>query len=691
MSGWFLLELLSEEIPARMQVRAAEDLSRLVVEGLAAQGLVPTTAKAYATSRRLALCLDGLPVAQPDVAEERRGPKVGAPPQAIEGFLKANGVALSDLAERDTPKGRFYFLDIHRAGRPTPVVLADLLSEILPRFPWPKSMRWGDRSERWVRPLENILCLFDGAVVPFDFAGKTAGDSTTGHRFLAPQPFAVTGLEDYRVKLEQACVVVDTDVRKERITQQAKALVAEKGLTVDWDAGLLSEVAGLAEWPVVLMGKIDDAFMTVPREVLSTSMRTHQKYFSVLDAHGSLAPFFLVVSNMQSADGGARIVAGNERVLRARLSDARFFWDSDREARLDSRVEALNERIFHAALGSVLAKAERLEVLAAQIATVIGADPEKAARAARLSKADLSTEMVGEFPELQGVMGRYYALNDGEDAAVAQAVAEHYAPQGPGDTCPTALVSVAVALADKIDSLVGFFAIDEKPTGSRDPYALRRAALGIIRLVLENHLRLPLRPLFSAAHALYASVVLDLRSVDRVSEELIDFLADRLRVHLREAGVGHDVITAVFAKDKDDDLLRFLARVEALCAFLEQEDGRNLLVAYRRAANIVRIEEKKDKRSFAEAPVVADLEMDEETALSAALDRAIPDSAGYLEQEDFTAAMAALACLRAPVDAFFERVTVNADDPRLRINRLRLLSRIGAAMESVADFSRLEG
>jgi glycyl-tRNA synthetase beta chain len=691
MSGQFLLELLSEEIPARMQARAAEDLARLVNEALAAEGLKPAQTRSFATPRRLVLVLDGLPLAQPDVSEERRGPKVGAPQQALDGFLKANGVTLADLAERDTPKGKFYFLDIAKKGRATAAVLADVLTDVLPRFPWPKSMRWGDRPERWVRPLESILCLFAGEVVPLAFAGQVSGNTSKGHRFLGPDRFTVAGFDDYVAKLRTQKVILDSAERRDSIAAQADALAKSKGFAVLPDAGLLAEVAGLVEWPTVLLGTIDDAFMTVPREVLSTSMRTHQKYFSLTDASGALAPHFLVVSNMQPADGGKRIVAGNERVLRARLSDARFFWDTDREARLESRVGALKDRIFHAALGSMEAKVDRIATLAKDIATAIGADATQASRAARLAKADLSTAMVGEFPELQGVMGRYYALNDGEQPAVAAAIAEHYAPQGPGDACPTAAVSVAVALADKIDSLVGFFAIDEKPTGSRDPYALRRAALGIIRLVLENRLRVNLRPLFLSAHALYAVALPQLRDGETVADELIDFLADRLKVHLREEGVGHDVISAVFARNKDDDIVRFRARVAALDAFLKTEDGRNLLTAYRRAANIVRIEEKKDGARFDAAPIQADLAMDEETALFRALDVAIPDSTAALGKEDFGAAMAALAGLRAPVDAFFDKVTVNADDPKQRANRLRLLSMIGAAMENVADFSRLEG
>lgn len=692
MSGQLLLELLSEEIPARMQARAAEDLSALVVGALEAQGLKPARIRAFATPRRLALVLDGLPEAQPDVSEERRGPKVGAPQQALDGFLKANGVTLADLAERDTAKGRFYFLDIEKKGRATAEVLAEVIADVLPRFPWPKSMRWGDRPERWVRPLESILCLFSGKVVPVAFAGRTAGNLTKGHRFLSPAAFEVSGFDDYAAKLEAARVILDPAKRREIIARDADAIAAAAGLKVLPDAGLLAEVAGLVEWPVVLKGTIDDAFMSVPREVLSTSMRTHQKYFSLTEAGGGLAAGFLVVANMQPEDGGKRIVAGNERVLRARLSDARFFWDTDREAKLESRVAALGDRIFHAALGSVEAKVGRIAALSAEIAKAIGADAAKAERAARLAKADLSTAMVGEFPELQGVMGRYYALHDGEDAVVADAIAQHYAPQGPSDACPTAPVSVAVALADKIDSLVGFFAIDEKPTGSRDPYALRRAALGLIRLVQENRLRVRLKALFLAAHARYAADgPANLRPAETVADELVDFLADRLKVHWREEGVGHDVIAAVFARDKDDDVVRFRARVAALGDFLKAEDGRNLLIAYRRAANIVRIEEKKDNARFDAAPDAALLATPEETALHAALERAIPASAQALAAEDFGGAMAALASLRAPVDAFFDKVTVNSEDPKQRDNRLRILSRIGAAMESVADFSRLEG
>ncbi len=689
MSTEFLLELLSEEIPARMQTRAGEDLCRLLGEFLKAQGLTEFDMQAYTTPRRLCLVVNGLPVAQPDVTEERRGPKVGAPEKAVQGFLKANGVSMDDLEERETPKGSFYFLDIHKKGRATADVLKDALDEILPRFPWPKSMRWGERSERWVRPLEGIVCLFNGEVVPVAFAGCEATATTKGHRFLAPAAFAVKDFADYKAQLRNACVILAPAERRELIAESGAKLAAEKGLTVMDDPALLHEVAGLVEYPLPLLGKIDDEFMAVPSEVLSTSMRAHQKYFSLLDADGKMAPYFLVVANMRADDGGAQIVAGNERVLRARLSDARFFWDTDREARLDSRVDTLKDRIFHASLGSVFDKVKRIEGLARACADYVDCDGDKAARAAYLAKADLSTEMVGEFPELQGIMGQYYANGDGEDADVATAIAEHYSPQGPSDMCPTAAVSIPVAMADKIDSLVGFFAIDEKPTGSRDPYALRRAALGVIRLVLENKLRLPLASVMSTAHGLYG--IETLRPATDVVEDLMDFFVDRLKVHLREEGIGHDVINAVFSHQRDDDLVRVMARIEALRDFLASEDGRNLLIAYRRAANIVRIEEKKDGVSFDAAPDADAFVMEQEKALFDALQWVVPETKSKLDGEDFVAAMAALASLRAVVDDFFADVTVNADDEKLRINRLRLLSRIVTTMGSVADFSRLEG
>lgn len=685
----FLLELFSEEIPARMQARAAQDLEQLVVDGLRKHGLDFGSVRSLVTPRRLVLVIDGLPAATPDVSEERRGPRVGAPAQALEGFLKGAGVALADCEQRDTGKGVFYFAVISRKGQPTADVLKAVVEQTMADFPWPKSMRWGSRSERWVRPLQSILALFDGCVVPISFGAVQAGATSRGHRFMAPDAFDVVGFSDYSARLATARVMLDPALRRDAILRQAEAAARKEGLVLRRDDGLLAEVTGLVEWPVVLVGTIDQAFMDVPDEVLITSMRSHQKYFSLLKADGRLANRFLVVANMEARDGGKAIVAGNERVLRARLSDAKFFWDTDRRHRLESRLPKLAERLYYAKLGTMADKVERVSALAAVIAGAIGADALEAGRAARLAKADLSSEMVGEFPELQGVMGRYYAVNDGEAPAVAEAIADHYAPQGPNDRCPTAPVSIAVALADKIDSLVGFFAIDEKPTGSKDPFALRRAALGVIRLVLENGLRLPLRPLFLAAHRAFKDSLS--LTAERTADDLLDFFADRLKVHLREKGVRHDLISAVFALGGGDDLVRLLARVDALKDFLASEDGANLVTAYRRAANIVRIEEKKDGGSHGGAVDPALLEAPEEKALGDGLAAVRMAVAPALAAEDFAGAMAALARLREPVDAFFEKVTVNCDEAAVRQNRLRLLSGIGQTMEAIADFSKIEG
>jgi glycyl-tRNA synthetase beta chain len=686
----FLLELLSEEIPARMQARAAEDLLRLVSEGLKKNGLEWEGIRAHVTPRRLNLVIEGLPVATPDVSEERRGPRVGSPAQALDGFLKGAGVTLEQCEERDTGKGIFYFAVIAKKGRATADVLTEVVEQTLADFPWPKSMRWGSHSVRWVRPLQGIIALFDGAVVPVSFGPISSGKSTVGHRFLAPAVFEVTDYADYAAKLASAHVVLDATERRHEILRQAEAAAEREGLALRSDIGLLDEVTGLVENPNVLVGTIDQAFMDVPDEVLITSMRSHQKYFSLLKADGRLANRFLVVSNMTASDGGKAIVAGNERVLRARLSDAKFFWDTDRKHSLASRLPKLAERLYYAKLGTMLDKVERIKALAEALTIYFGdVDVARAIRAAELSKADLSTEMVGEFPELQGLMGRYYALNDGEAPDVAEAVADHYAPQGPNDRCPTAPLSVIVALADKLDSLVGFFAIDEKPTGSKDPFALRRAALGVIRLILENGLRLPLASFFKLAHAEFTlPLAVD---ADKTSADLMEFFADRLTVALREKGVRHDLIAAIFAKGGEDDLVRLLARVEALKGFVASEDGANLITAYRRAANIVRIEEKKDGASFSAAVDAALLGQDEEKALAAALAdvRSALDAA--LKDEAYGDAMAALAKLRHPVDAFFDKVTVNCDDPAVRVNRLRLLSQIGAAMEAIADFSKVEG
>jgi glycyl-tRNA synthetase beta chain len=702
-----LLELFTEEIPARMQARAAEDLRRLVTEKLTAAQLGFGEAKSFVTPRRLTLVVDGLPEAQSDVSEERRGPRVGAPDQAVQGFLRSAGLSsLDECEKRATDKGEFWVALIKRAGRPTREVVPELLRAAIVELPWPKSMRFPAAPFRWVRPLDRVVSLLGGEVLPLELGAVPVGDTTEGHRFLGGDPLKVRGFADYRAKLAERYVVLDAAERRAKIAVDLRTAAETMGVQVKDDSGLLDEVTGLVEFPVVLSGRIDEAFMDVPPEVLTTTMRANQKYFACLDKDGKLAPRFLLVANMLTRDGGAAIVAGNERVLRARLSDAKFFWDLDRKARLETRVEKLAERVFHAKLGTVLDKVRRLEKLAEAIAPhVPGADVALAKRAAILAKADLSTAMVGEFPELQGVMGAYYARHDGEDPAVAQAIAEHYSPLGPSDRCPTTPASVVVALADKIDSLVGFFAIDEKPTGSKDPYALRRAALGVIRLVLENRLRLPLEALFAASHASFAELgwfgnfvttgkippEAGIADADATVSALLEFFADRLKVHLREQGTRHDLIAAVFALGGEDDLVRLLARVAALGEFLRTDDGANLLVAYRRASNIVRIEEKKDARSYDGEPNPGLFRQKEESALAERLAEVGRLAAAALGQEEFSAAMAALARLRRPVDEFFDGVTVNCDEPELRENRLRLLSQIRATLNRVADFSRIEG
>jgi glycyl-tRNA synthetase beta chain len=706
-----LVELFSEEIPARMQARAADDLKRLASDAFKAAGLTFAKADAYVTPRRLALVVDGLPVAQADVKEERRGPRVDAPQNAIDGFLRASGLTLDQCEQRDTGKGVFYFAVVEKKGRATAEVLAELLPKIFAELPWPKSMRWAHEPTRWVRPLHGIVALFDGQVVPVSFAGIASGDESRGHRFLGPKPFKAKSFNEYKARLREAYVILDANERRESILADASATAKDAGFILKRDDGLLDEVTGLVEWPVALLGKIDEQFMDVPAEVLTTSMRTHQKYFAVEKSDGSLAPRFVVIANMLTEDGGKQIVAGNERVLRARLSDARFFWDQDRKQTLASRVPALSDIVFHAKLGTVAEKIARVQDLAQALANEIGADGKLAARAAELCKADLVTGMVGEFPELQGIMGRYYARHDGEKPEVAEAIAAHYSPKGPDDACPTAPVSVALALADKIDTLVGFFAIDEKPTGSRDPFALRRAALGVIRLVLENKLRLNLSAIFSTALKGYMdqseAFRAFLRSKAPKSEsirdsleaayaafsvgDLLAFFADRLKVTLREKGVRHDLIDAVFSLGGEDDLVRLMARVEALQSFIASDDGANLLTAYKRASNIVGIEEKKDKTTYDQAVDAALLTLPEESKLSQALTQAHAGTKIALEKEEFGAAMSVLALLRGPVDAFFDKVKVNADEPAVRANRLRLLSQIRATLGEVADFSKIEG
>ncbi len=783
-----LLELLSEEIPARMQRRAAEDLRKLVTDALVERGFLYEGAKAFATPRRLALHVAGLPAKGQDVREERRGPRVGAPEKAVEGFLKSAGLASLAHAkiEKDAKKGEFYVAVIERPGRPTSEVLAEILPGIIHDFPWPKSMRWGARSAepgslRWVRPLHSIVCTFGPEtevpdVVPFQVDGIRAGDVSQGHRFMAPGLVQVRRFDDYVQALERARVVLDADRRKDIIRTEAQILAFARGLDLVEDEALLEEVAGLVEWPVVLMGTFDQAFLDIPPEVIRATIRANQKCFVLRDhlsqgerssapearpaepvlglaegkTRGPTRPLpsgeagprvahrFILVANLEATDGGAAIVAGNERVVRARLSDAKFFWETDLKTKLEDRLDKLKSIVFHEKLGSQYERIERIAALAQAIAEIV--EPQKnvgetqfdgngdayhksVQLAAYLAKADLVTEMVGEFPELQGLMGRYYAEAQGKPPQVARAIEEHYKPLGPSDRVPTDPVSVAVALADKIDTLVRFWAIEEKPTGSKDPYALRRAALGIIRLVLENELRIPLRSmlrdlnirLFSPDQRESVSeLVLQLNPdlgrgrleeralSERLREEglasfsisfndLLAFFADRLKVYLRDQGARHDLIDAVFALPGQDDLLIIVRRVEALGRFLDTEDGKNLLAGFKRAANILRIEEKKDARSYDDMPEVAAFVQDEEKALALALAKASATASEAVVREDFEGAMRALAELRPAVDAFFDKVTVNADDPALRENRLKLLNMLRRATREVADFSRIEG
>jgi glycyl-tRNA synthetase beta chain len=636
--------------------------------------------------------VDGLPDRQPDTREERRGPRVGAADQAVQGFLRANGLATLDQCERrDAGKGEFWFAVIEKKGGPTDEVLPGLLAAAVADVAWPKSMRWGTGASRWVRPLTNVMAIFDGRPLPGEVLEVPFTDRTFGHRFYGQAPIRVASFKEYRDRLAAAHVIVDPAERQRIIAERAAERASAEGFRVKDDPALLAEVSGLVEWPVVLMGTIDDRFMDVPDEVLITAMRTHQKYFALLRPDGRLAPRFIVVANIEAADGGRAIVAGNERVLRARLSDAKFFWDQDRRRKLEDRVPKLDDIIFHARLGTLGQKTARLQALSAELSAFIpGCDRDLARSAALLAKADLTTGMVGEFPELQGIMGRYYAIEEGEKPEIAEAIADHYAPAGPADRCPNRPVSVATALADKLDTLFWFFAIDEKPTGSKDPYALRRGALGIIRLILENGLRLPLRTAFDFAWQGAALGVNEERR-DAVIDELVAFFADRLKVHLREKGVRHDLVGAAFSLSGEDDLVRLLSRVDALGQFLQSDDGANLLTAYRRAANIVRIEERKDRASYEGAADPAVLTQPEEVELARRLREVGRDAGKSLKDEDFVAAMTALAALRGPVDAFFDNVTVNADEPKLRTNRLRLLSQIRATMNQVADFSQIEG
>jgi glycyl-tRNA synthetase beta chain len=673
-----LLEILSEEIPARMEALAAEDLKRLVTNGLKKAGLKYNNEQAFVTSRRLVLVVNGLVENIPDVYEERRGPRASAPDKAIAGF-KGSLPKETEIEIRETKQGKFYFAQIEQKGSAVIDLLSVILFDALSNFTWPRSMRWADNKIRWVRPIRSIQCLFNGLIIPLSFGPLIAGNTTFGHRLHSPKSFKVKDFNDYREKLRKANVILDPLERRALIEDKATKLVKKSNLLLKDDPDLLNEVVGLVEWPVTYMGRIDEVFMCLPDEVLSTTMRKHQKYFSVTDANGKLAPYFIFVANTETSDLGKAVVAGNERVLRARLADAKFFWDQDLKERLSSRVQALGERVFHAKLGSVIEKVHRIEGLTSFLADICGADVADSKRAAHLAKADLSTGMVTEFPDLQGVMGRYYAIADGENIVVADAIAEHYSPQGPRISCPTAPVSVAVALADKIDTLVAFWSIDEKPTGSKDPYALRRTALGVIRLILENKLRLGLCEIFKLAN----------EDVDAF--DLLSFFADRLKVHLREEGVAHDYIDAVFSLGGEDDLVRLLKRVRALDAFLNTEDGSNLLVAYRRAANILKIEEKKDGQNYRNAPDGELLKQDEEKALFKDLINVTPIVDAAIADERFDDAMAHLSRLRSSVDSFFDVVTVNCKEVELRNNRLRLLSKIRSALDRVADFSKIEG
>ncbi len=682
-----LLEIFSEEIPARMQQGAARDLERMATDRLKAAGLTWDALTTYAGPRRLTLVIDGLPAATPDRNEELKGPKTSAPAQALEGFLRKTGLTQDQLVERDG----VWFAEISSKGRATTEVVAESVDDIIRHFPWPKSMRWGTGTLRWVRPIKRILALYDGAVIPFEVDGIPSGDVTEGHRFMgAGQPFAVKDFTDYRAKLERNFVLLDAADRKLRILEGAKAVCATKGLALVDDDGLLDEVSGLAEWPTPILGDMDPQFLALPPEVVQLSMKVHQKYFAVREpGKDGLAPHFVVVANVEATDGGQALAAGNAKVLSARLSDAEFFWTEDQKVGFDAWNAKLKDVTFHAKLGTLAERVDRIAALAREIAPLVGADPAQAEQAARLSKADLASGMVGEFPELQGIMGGYYARLAGQPDAVADAIRDHYKPQGPGDTVPTAPVTVAVAMAEKLDTLVGFFAINEKPTGSKDPYALRRAALGVIRLVRENGVRASLTKL---THPAVVMIVSGRNlSMDKAnSTSLLAFFADRLTVLLRDKGQRHDLVAAVFALG-DDDLVRIVRRVEALAAFLATDDGANLLAGYKRAAQLLKAEEKKGP--LPEGAVATGLpnQPAEETALAFAAAAAASAVDAALEAEDFAAAMTALAALRGPVDAFFTAVMVNSDVAEERENRLKLLVQVRGVMNRVADFGQIAG
>jgi len=739
-----LLEFLSEEIPARMQARAADDLRKMVTDRLVEAGLTYEGAKAFAGPRRLTLSVHGVPARQPDIREEKKGPRVGAPDNAVAGFLKGAGLkSISEAKVQPDKKGDFYVALIEKPGRPAIEVLAEMMPEVVRSFPWPKSMRWGNGKLAWVRPLHSIVATFgpeteEPDIVSFEVGGIKAGNETRGHRFMAPGAIKVRRFDDYVASLQQAKVVLDPARRAQTVLVDAKNLAFAQGLELVEDEGLLAEVVGLVEWPAALMGAFDRAFLAIPDEVIRATIRNNQKCFVLRDPQSArLVNKFILVANEEATDGGKAIVAGNERVIHARLADAKFFYDTDLKTKLEERLPKFEQIVFHEKLGSQGERINRIEALASTLASLVGADTGKTERAARLCKADLLTDVVGEFPELQGLMGRYYAEAQGEDEAVAHAIEDHYKPKGPDDLVPGDPVAIAVALADKIDTLVGFWLIGEKPTGSKDPYALRRAALGVIRMVIENALRLPLRmqlwrhfgavgrdevlaeaiallhPLHEQIVKLSASdielavklevlvseknrkvtgpVLVQAHSYLHETHDLLAFFADRLKVQLREQGARHDLVDAVFAVGGQDDLLTVVRRVEALGKFLDSDDGKNLLAGVKRATNIIRIEEKKDKRDYTGAPDAKLYRLAEEKALAEAITAAKKNAGAAIGKEDFAAAMSAMAKLRPRVDAFFDKVTVNVDDAPLRENRLKLLNEIREATRAVADFSKIEG
>ena len=729
-----LIELFSEEIPARMQVKAAEDLRSLITNALVEAGLTYEGARQHATPRRLVLSVEGLANKAKDVSEERKGPRVDAPQAAIDGFLKSTGLSLEQLTKQDDKKGQFYMATIKKPGRATTDVVAEILPDAIRNFPWPKSMRWGAGTLRWVRPLQSIICTFDGEVVPLEVDSIRSGNTTRGHRFLSSGEVSVKRYDDYDMALAKRHVIVDEKARVEAIRHDAKNLALAQGLELIEDEALLKEVAGLVEWPVVLMGAFDEAFLSVPPEVIITTIKNNQKCFCLKDKDGKLANKYILVSNQIASDGGNEIIRGNNKVIAARLSDAKFFWDQDRKTKLEDLSPKLDKITFHAKLGSQGERVKRIEALAGEIAKTIGADVEKARLAARLCKADLVSGMVGEFPELQGLMGYYYALDQGVDAEVAEAMRDHYKPQGPSDSIPVSKVGMAVALADKLDTILGFWAIDEKPTGSKDPYALRRSAIGVIRILLSANLKLKInrftsltlaservgakileaKKLLEAAqtlessgqfaglsHAIKENVVAP-ETGSKFADDTLDwswqvtldamnFFADRLKVYLKDQGARHDLIDAVFSLGGQDDLLMVTRRVEALSKFLDTDDGKNLLAGVKRASNILRIEEKKDNKVYRGDVNPGQLIKGEEKSLHSAISQASALARKAVEHEDFEGAMKAIAKLRVPVDEFFEGVTVNDKDATFRENRLRLLNRIREATSEVADFSKIEG